>query len=108
MLHSNTIDMKREITTQVSAQVAPLASSVQEIREVQESQAKQIRDIQLQMSAQSKASEGGSLAGESARASAHRDFRGLIEAHVPTWIQISGFCKDDPRKIENRDKAKLP
>eukprot|EP00959_Pyramimonas_sp_CCMP1952_P209854 4390763-Pyramimonas_sp.AAC.1 len=69
MLHSNTIDMKREITTQVSAQVAPLASSVREIREVQESQAKQIREIQLQMSAQSNASEGGSLAGESTRAS---------------------------------------
>eukprot|EP00959_Pyramimonas_sp_CCMP1952_P142377 2980756-Pyramimonas_sp.AAC.1 len=60
------------------------------------------------MSAQSNESEGGSLAGSSARASINKDFRRPVEPHVPTWIQISGFCKDGLRKIENRDKAKLP
>ena len=105
MLKTNTEDMKKEITTQVCAQVAPIATAVQEIRDTQETQAKEIRELQLQMSGQAIVSDGGSIAGSSTRASS---FLKPFLPHVPTWIQLSGFCKDDPRKIENRDKAKLP
>lgn len=105
MLKTNSEEISTKITVEVSAQVAPIATSVQEIRVAQETQAGEIRELQLQMRGQANASEGGSIAGSSTRASS---FLKPFAPHVPTWIQLSGFCKEDPRKIENRDKAKLP
>ena len=101
MLAKNTQEMKAEITSQVQAQVAPLTASVDEIRAAQTKQAGEIRELQLQMRGQG----SDNVSVSSTRVSTHPWKQ--YEPHVPTWIQISGFCKVDPRKIETRDQAKV-
>eukprot|EP00959_Pyramimonas_sp_CCMP1952_P005960 124948-Pyramimonas_sp.AAC.1 len=86
----NDTDMNAEITTQVQARVAPISKSVSEIRETKERQAGVIRQLQLQMRTQNTPSDNSSL--ESTRASVSGFQRPYVQ-HIPTWVQISGFCK---------------
>lgn len=101
MLSKNTELMKAEVNTQIKAEIAPLSASMAELQSTQTKQANEIKELQMQLRGQG--SDNASISSTRVSTAPWRPY----EPHVPTWIQVSGFCKVDPRKIETRDQSKV-
>ena len=101
MLTKNTELMKAEVTTQIKTEIAPLSASMAELQSTQTKQANEIKELQMQLRGQG--SDNASISSTRVSTPPWRQY----EPHVPTWVQVSGFCKVDPRKIETRDQSKV-